>query len=283
MSNSGRDDMYLRVHQFWDRYLYGVENGYESDNLGFFVQDSDGRWRREAIWPPADATNLELHLSKGTLGASSAGEKETIIDDGGRNYASANLAQPNVLVYSGEDLSQPVHLAGLARLSVVAETSRVAANLVAGLVDCGPDAADMTKEKCVLVSRGAVNFRHRDGIEDPKDVSPDTAYRLDFHFMPRDYVFAAGHEIVLMVSGSDTSWFFSAPGSVPQGTPATTATDAALESASTLTVQHDAANPGVLTLPIVVRSDADTLFVACGLPMKDKPCYVKDKKDIKEY
>ncbi|MBI4392902.1 MAG: CocE/NonD family hydrolase [Euryarchaeota archaeon] len=283
MSNSGRDDMYLRVHQFWDRYLYDVENGYESDNLGFFVQDSDGRWRREAIWPPADAADLEFHLSKGVLGASSWGEAETIIDDGARNYASANLAQPNVLVYRGDPLQQAAHLAGLPRLSVVAQTSRVAANLVAGLVDCGPDATDVTKEKCVLVSRGAVNFRHRDGIENPKVVSPDSAYRLDFHFIPRDYVFAAGHEIVLIVSGSDTSWFFSATGGVPQGPPVATATDPALDSVSRLTVQHDEANPAVLTLPMVVRGDADVLFVACGLPMKDKPCYVKDKKDIKEY
>ena len=152
------------------------------------VQDSLGRYRAESQWPPADAVvrtttlNPGAYLDAGLNFGSPAGA-----------FVSAN-GPTGLGVWS---ISQPLpgerHLAGepVIDLDVVTAAPRV--NLVANVYDIAPDGT------ATLVSRGADMVR-LPGLQ-----------RQRLTLYGQDWVFAEGHRIGVLVSGSNAEWWVHQP------------------------------------------------------------------------
>lgn len=236
---AGRDDMYLQLHRWFDHWLKGVENGIEAD-LGIHVQDSEGRWRREAAWPPADAVPTTFALDAGSF-----------FDDGSpAKSAPGRLPLPDAgeaLVWSSGPLASTLHVAGPAEFALNVSSSGPKGQVVAMLYDCAAD-------DCALVARGALDLTNRNGLEKGEPLTPGAVYPAWFALQPNDHVFAAGREVVVVLEGSDGDWF------TPEG------------AGHTVTVVD-----GTLTLPTIER-DAFYL-VACGDRIAEKPCYQPGLKD----
>lgn len=263
---AGREDMYLQLHRWFDRWLKGVENGIEAD-LGFHIQDSEGRWRQEASWPPADAKPLSLRLADGKLssdpGATGAGA--AYLDDGrplytmiGEGPSFLPTAVAAVAHWASEPFAAETILSGPVRLALNASSSGTGGQVVAVLMDC---ATEDPKGDCAYVTRGAFDLKNHGGLAASSTLAPGEIYSIAFELQPRDHVFAPGRYAVLTLTGADGDWF------TPEG------------AGHEITVHESADAPSTIELPTVARSEF--YLVACGERISDKPCYREGLKDKK--
>lgn len=251
---AGRDDMYLQLHRWFDRWLKGVDNGVEAD-LGVHVQDSEGRWRKETQWPPADATRVGFRLADGALAPPEAeGGGGSFLDDGAARTTIGMAGAPvmvmsDALWYGSEPLAAPLHIAGMPALALNVSSSGPKGQVVAELWDCA-EGDDMD---CTRVSRGALDLTNRNGLERGEPLVPGTTYPVSFELMPNDHVVAQGRVLWLGLTGADGDWY------TPEG------------AGNRITVSESADAPSSLTLPTVERSEF--YMVACGDRIAEKDCY----------
>lgn len=165
-----------QVNDFLDVHLKGIG----SSRPGIDVQDSLGRWRREAAWPADDARHLVSTLNRGAYR-----------DDGSNTATGADSGNG---VWS---ISQPVRsrawLSGEPRLTARVESAVSRANLVALVYDID------RRGRARLISRGARLLR----------ASGD--HRVSVRLYGQDWVVRRGHRIGVLLTGADSSWWLHAP------------------------------------------------------------------------
>ena len=61
----GREGWYDEVIRFYDRFLKGEDRTQKDPMVA--VQTNDGKWRNEAVWPPADARTFTSTLKTGDV------------------------------------------------------------------------------------------------------------------------------------------------------------------------------------------------------------------------
>jgi uncharacterized protein len=182
---AGRDTFVAEVTAFLDEHLKGVAPSERPPAIA--VQDSLGRWRGEAAWPPADSRALATALRPGSYadeggnnGTCQAREGDECTDEAtGRGLWS--ISQP---------LTGRAHLAGTPRITVAAGAP-ADANLVAAVYDIAPD-GDAT-----LVSRGAHLLRG----------SGDVTVEL----YGNDWVLEPGHRVGVLISSAHDEWWDHRP------------------------------------------------------------------------
>ncbi|HVE74964.1 MAG TPA: CocE/NonD family hydrolase [Mycobacteriales bacterium] len=166
----GREGFMDEAMNWFDHYLKGKPlKKYPKVE----IQDGQGKWRKEAAWPPADAVARSMPVKAGTY-----------VDQRG-NSASAPVG-------GTWSVSQPAphetRLAGLARLSVVASTSLpTGGNLIATLYDV---AEDNTSRR---ITRGAFKL----------PASGESSFSL----WPQDWGLAKGHRLALHLAGDDMTTY----------------------------------------------------------------------------
>lgn len=169
----GRDQFIAEAMRFLDEHLKGVAPAVEDPRVE--VQDSDGRWRAESAFPPADTAAHSFPLRGGSY-----------VDDG-----STSTTGGGGIWTISQRLPYPVHLSGpgLARVKVTNTVPR--ANLVVNVYDIGPDG------KAMHVSRGAWMLDGR-GV-------------AEFETYGQDWVFKPGRRIGILVSSSNSDWWVHVP------------------------------------------------------------------------
>jgi X-Pro dipeptidyl-peptidase len=203
---------YLRAeHRWFDRWLFGVRNGIESEPRSS-IEGQDGVYRQEADWPLPGTRRVKLELSASsatapgelTAGRRSGHSRKQSFVDRGRELdtddvliQSPDAASPNRLVYRTQPLARAVRISGTPfvklRMSI---DNRSAANLTAVVVDYGGAAP-------VMVTRGWLDPQNRTSISRSKRIKRGHLYRFRWDLQPDDYVFAAGHRIGLVVVSTD--------------------------------------------------------------------------------
>jgi X-Pro dipeptidyl-peptidase len=221
-ANSGARQAAWRdeLNRFWSQYLFGVDNGWEEGPRAA-VQRENGVWADYADWPvasgdpavfqlrPAAALdntfgplllrNKTANPADGSSQPFMATTAETIVDDSSidANVLIAAAQSPNRLVYKTSALTSPVHVSGVASVSLYLSFDRPAANVSAMIVDYRADGTVR------LVSRGWADPQNRNSRSRTDPVSPGTAYSIHFELQPQDYQFAAGSRIGFVVMSSD--------------------------------------------------------------------------------
>ena len=154
------------------------------------VQDSQGRYRGESQWPPADAVVRTTTLRPGAY-------LDAGVNLGSRSGAFVSPPQAPTTGLGVWSISQPLpgerHLAGEAVLDLDLVTAAPRANLVANVYDIAPDG------RATLVTRGADMIR----------LPGKQRHRLSLY--GQDWVFAEGHRIGVLVSGSNAEWWVHQP------------------------------------------------------------------------
>lgn len=156
----GGDPPFEAMNRWFSRWLYGVENGVESDPASLVVREGDPRNAPTpyADWPNPEAKSvilrpragggeigalelgvlelgaLELGASKPEVSGESA--RETLVDDVAKSgTALARAAKsPHRLLYALPPLAAPLHLSGTAKLNIRVACDKPAANLSVWLV-----------------------------------------------------------------------------------------------------------------------------------------------------
>jgi predicted acyl esterase len=174
----GRKGWFDEVMRFYDRYVKGLSVAADPPVV---VESSDGRWRGESRWPPADARTVTAKLRPGTY------------LDNGINNGTKQDNPPNgdgIWTFS-PPLASDAHLAGIPHATVSLTASLRDPNLVVNVYDL--DAGG----RAILVSRNAY-------------LAPGTG-TFDFDLYGNDWIFPKGHRVGLLVTSSNSEWWAHVP------------------------------------------------------------------------
>ncbi|MDT8915342.1 Xaa-Pro dipeptidyl-peptidase [Amycolatopsis sp. PS_44_ISF1] len=134
------------LHQWFDHYLMGIDNGIEKQPMATVERQPD-QWADQSSYPAAgvSATTLRPHAGAtagvGTLSPSAASGTASFTDNlrGTENGWAANPAatSANRVLYSTGTLSSSLQVSGTSSITVTATPSTSSARLSAMLVDYG--------------------------------------------------------------------------------------------------------------------------------------------------
>jgi len=201
-----RDEWLRTLNRWFTRYLYGVQNGVESEPRAT-IQREDLSWGDEPEWPAPAARDVALHpraggSSAGGLTLQAAGGApvvESLTDDASilaETLAAAPSSQHR-LAYDTAPLGSAARLSGTVRVELRMSFDRPAANVTALLVDRGPDGSVR------VITRGWTDPQNRRDPARTQPIRPGQWYSLGLEMQPDDYVLAAGHRLGLVLLSSD--------------------------------------------------------------------------------
>jgi uncharacterized protein len=115
--------------------------------------------------------------------------------------------RPDVLTYSSDVLTAPLHITGQAIANLVASTSGTDADWVVKLIDVYPDevAGDPNLGGYQLaIAMDIFRGRYRESFAVPRPIEPGKPLTYRFPLPPTNHVFLPGHRIMVQVQ---SSWF----------------------------------------------------------------------------
>jgi predicted acyl esterase len=175
----GRHGWFDEVMRFYDHYVKGVSlvDAPTDKDPPIAVETSDGTWRSEAAWPPADAQTVSANLKPGSY------------TDDTQNNGTGSGSGIGVWTFSPA-LPYEAHLGGVPTLQASVTASLPNANFVADVYDV--DAAG----SAILISRQA-SLVPADG-------------KLSLKLYGDDWRIAAGHRIGVLLTSSNAEWWTAA-------------------------------------------------------------------------
>jgi X-Pro dipeptidyl-peptidase len=233
-----RRDVWLdTLHRWFDYWLYKVDNGIMQEPMAD-VETAPNEWRTAASWPVPGSHQVTLRLGEGTLTTGRAGSaaRQTFVDDPARTakelVANETVTDPNRLVYLTAPLARETRLSGPGEVTLRADLTGESPFLTAMLVDYGTgvryagqrvvpvqdcigpsteqdsgcfyERAYVTSETPFeIISRGWLDVRNRLSAARSTPIDKGRAYTFRWNLQPDDHVFAAGHQIGLVVISTD--------------------------------------------------------------------------------
>lgn len=200
------------MNRWFTRYVYGVENGVENDARAWIVrEDTEGNDPTPyEDYPHPEAESVTLHPNGGgnevgLLTIADPGDRgvEGLTDDvslDGAAHASA-AASTNRLLYATPELTQDVHLSGVATVTIRVAANAEAANLSVWLVSLPwIDGARITDN---IITRGWADPQNAESLRESQPLVPGEFRALTFDLQPDDQIIPAGQRIGLMIFSSD--------------------------------------------------------------------------------
>jgi predicted acyl esterase len=176
----GREGWFDETMRFYDQYLKAQAPSVKDPTLS--VESSDGKWRAEEQWPPADGIATTTALKPGTYSDDGTNNGEAF--DGTPPYGEGTWTFSPPLPYT-------VHLGGVPHVEADLDFAGSDANFVADVYDVDD------KGNALLISRNAY-------------LAP-SAGKVDLDLYGNDWQFAAGHRIGVLLTGSNSDWWVHQP------------------------------------------------------------------------
>lgn len=263
-------DMGKIEREWYGFWLKGESTGVENWPAYYLYVMGENRWRSESEWPLASTvyTNYYLHgngkaNTRNGDGAISMTmpEKESadafiydpsnpVPSNGGNNLFGATAGpydqqkieeREDVLVYTSEELKEPLEITGPVKLMLYAASTAPDTDFTGKLVDVYPDG------RAYNLCEGILRARYRDSADNLSPIEPGKTYRYEIDLWVTSNVFLPGHRIRVEVSSSNFPRYDRNPNSGKEF-----GTDTELLKA-TQTVYHDGTYPSHLVLPVIPR------------------------------
>ncbi|GIJ19904.1 CocE/NonD family hydrolase [Micromonospora lutea] len=202
------------VGRWMDHWLYGIANGV-MDEPQATIARPDGTRVTETVWPPASTTDTSLYL--GPAGNGGAGSLTTSAGTGSQQFTSSGavaestmLASPGTvqsyrLAYLGPTLTSASRLSGAARIEVAFTSATTSTPLTALLVHY--TGGSVTR----VVARGSLDAKNRLSLTTGTPLTPGQPATGTVLLEPKDYVFPAGSQIGLVLTGNLNAFVHSDP------------------------------------------------------------------------
>jgi predicted acyl esterase len=171
----GREGWFEEVMRFYDRHVAGKTVADDPANV---VQTSDGTWRAETSWPPADSAPVDTALNGGSYA------------DDGTNNGTGEGAGTGIWTVSPR-LAGDAHFAGVPMVTVDVADAPADANLVVDVYDID------SGRNATLISRGAYLL------------SGNELVSLDLY--GDDWKIPAGHRVGVLITGANAEWWAHVP------------------------------------------------------------------------
>jgi len=113
----------------------------------------------------------------------------------------------DVLTYTSDVLTAPVHIQGQPVVNLVASTSGTDSDWVVKLIDVYPDEVPAEPQMGgyqLAIGMDIFRGRYRESFADPKAIEPNKPLTYRFNLPPANHVFLPGHRIMVQVQ---SSWF----------------------------------------------------------------------------
>jgi putative CocE/NonD family hydrolase len=262
----------LTLHaRFFDRWLKGMENGFERwPTVKYFVMGAN-IWKASDTWPPAGMRPTVWYLHSQGHAISAEGDGWLSTEEPGDEsadqfvYDPANPVptrggatllppilragaidqrpielRPDVLVYTSAPLEQALEVSGPVSVTLHVASDAPDTDFVARLVDVYPDG------RAIPLTDGVVRMRYRDGVEQPAGpMDAGMAYAITVDLWSTSCVFLPGHRIRVDVTSSNfPRWERNL--NTGQSPSATAEMRPALQ-----VVLHNAAHPSHVLLPVI--------------------------------
>ncbi|HET6549773.1 MAG TPA: CocE/NonD family hydrolase [Solirubrobacter sp.] len=171
----GRKGWFDEVMRFFDRHVKGETVPDDPANV---VETSDGTWRSEAAWPPADSSPVPTTLNGGDYS-----------DDGSNNGTGDGSG--NGIWTVSSPLTADAHVAGVPKVTVDVASAPENANLVVDVYDIAAD------DSATLISRGAYLLSGNE--------------LASFDLYGDDWRLPAGHRVGVLITGANAEWWQHVP------------------------------------------------------------------------
>ena len=205
--------------RWFDHWLKGRDTGVEHDPR-FVVymqhwhppdpnlQNVPGEWRREDVWPPADAkaTTLFLQTNHSLAESATAPEKHQLryipsvgVEAGfwwGELLSDPRPVDAFSLVYDSAPLQDELAILGRPHARLRASASAPLADWFARLSDVAPDGT------VTQITGAGLNGAQRESMTEPRDLEPGKVYPLDIEMHLTSWVFPKGHRIRIAISNA---------------------------------------------------------------------------------
>jgi putative CocE/NonD family hydrolase len=263
---------------FYERYLKGVENGFETrPDVEYEVKNTRER-RAFAAWPPPGVRAQTFYLAPGPSGTLASLNDGALAEVPSAAAAQTPFSYPqpswtfgvvavgpsgpdpirSVLTYTGEPLAADLEIAGSAKLIVHVSSSRSDTDVIVKLSEqeaqdpAARSAGDQPRS--TIVTKGFVRASHsfeRDAALDSDESAvytharerplvPGTIYEIEIPLHPMAYRFRKGNRIRVEIANGDSP--------VTDGLFAHAYRP---DKVGTDTYHHDAAHPARLVLPVL--------------------------------
>lgn len=208
------------MNRWFTRYLYDVENGVEDDPRSWIVRE--GVQGNEPTpyedYPHPEAEGVRLHpqgdgnaVGLLSLGSTTAGV-QSLTDDAvsrGSELAAAG-SSANRLLYATPELTQDVHLSGVASVTVRVAADATAANLSVWLVSLPwVDGGSINDN---IITRGWADPQNDRSLRESTPLTPGEFREVTFDLQPDDQIIPAGQRIGLMIFSTDPEFTLSPDG-----------------------------------------------------------------------
>ena len=255
--------------RWFDHWLKGIDTGIADEPpVKLFVM-GENAWRDENEWPLARTRYTPYYFHSrgqansaagdGSLSAAAPGEEppdrfvydpdnpvptrggNTLIIPVGVQDQREVESRQDVLVYTGEPLSEPLEVTGPVTVTLFAATSAPDTDFTAKLVDVRPDGYARN------LADGIIRGRYRASRTRPTLLQPDTVSEFTIDLWATSHVFLPGHRIRVEISSSNFPRFDR-----NLNTGDDQATSSRFQTASQ-SVFHDPRYPSHIVLPVIPR------------------------------
>lgn len=257
--------------RFFDYWLKGVDNGYQSTKRVKFFVVGDNVWREEVAWPPDRMKLTSYYLHSGgkantmdgdgrlSLEPPSSEPSDSYTYDPGnpvRQSVDENLwylgqfmkdrsqteLRPDVLIYTSAAVLSDLEITG--RISLVLHVSSTSdeTDFMAKLLDVFPDGY------AHMIQEGALRLSSISSVKAGHVRAPGTPLEHEIDLTASSYVVKVGHKIRLEVSSSDFNRYdrnLNISGEFGKGSK---------HGIAEQTIYHDSEHPSRMILPIVPRA-----------------------------
>jgi putative CocE/NonD family hydrolase len=262
-------DLHRIQLRWFDHWLKGIDTGLlDEPPVRIFVM-GENRWRDEHEWPLARTRYTPYYLRSGgrantaagdgTLDPRSPGEEppdhfvydpdDPVPTRGGNTLILAMgvadqrpvEARPDVLVYTGAVLTEPLEVTGPITVTLHAASSAPDTDFTAKLVDVRPDGYAQN------LADGIVRARYRQSRSVPTALVPGEVSTFTIDLWATSHAFLPGHRLRVEISSSNFPRFDR---NLNTGLDQATGTR---RQAARQTVVHDSRYPSHILLPVIPR------------------------------
>ncbi|MEK6985331.1 MAG: CocE/NonD family hydrolase [Candidatus Thermoplasmatota archaeon] len=202
VGGSCRNDWWeLTLIAWFDQFLKGINTGV-LDAPAVQVQDDDGVWRHEAVWPPTDVTWRTFHLDQpGALGDAPGSGTASYFDAyGALLETNAGLAfptdTPTQVAFVSQPLEADTQVSGLPRFVGNVTASGDRSSLVLTLAERFADGTERS------FNFAALSLNHVEGLNAARTDIAGVRQEITLDFFPADDVLHSGSRIVLYAAGN---------------------------------------------------------------------------------
>lgn len=208
--------------QFFDFYLRNIDNGWDELAPYHYFQIGPNTWETATNWPPAPPvdTRYYLHSDLSLQSTAPTGSNEVLSFSydptdpsptiGGKTLNLALLQGPydqgpevesreDHLIFSTEVLETPLAIRGKVRVHLEVSVDQVDTDIALRLTDVQPDG------RSILIGESIQRLRFREGyaVSDETFLIPGTIYPIELAFEDLAYTFLPGHQLRLILTGSN--------------------------------------------------------------------------------